>query len=62
MCGWKGVPLGPDKNYKLNAVYLENVWYAFHTILHQSTVIQGGVLFDGLLAELPAILDSQYHK
>ena len=33
----------------------------FHTILHHSTVIQGnsfGVLFNGLLAELPAILDS----
>ena len=53
-------------NYKyqfeiLNAVYLENVWYAIHTILHRSTVIQGnsfGVFFNGLLAELPTILDS----
>ena len=39
----------------------------FHAILHHSTVIQGnsfGVQFNGLLAELPAILDSffnQYH-
>ena len=42
----------------LNTVYLENAWCA---ILHQSIIIQGnsvGVLFDGLLAELPAILDS----
>ena len=32
-----------------------------HTILHHSTVIQGnsfGVQFNGLLAELPTILDS----
>ena len=45
----------------LNAVYLENAQSFFHAILHHSTVIQGnsfGVLFNGLLAELPAILDS----
>ena len=45
----------------LNAVYLENAWCLVYEILHQSIVIQGnsvGVLFDGLLAELPAILDS----
>ena len=45
----------------LNAVYLENAQSFFHAILHHSTVIQGNsfsVLFNGLLAELPAILDS----
>ena len=45
----------------LNAVYLENAQSFFHAILHHSTVIQGnsfGVLFNGLLAELPTILDS----
>ena len=45
----------------LSAVYLENAQSFFHAILHHSTVIQGnsfGVLFNGLLAELPAILDS----
>ena len=45
----------------LNAVYLENAQRVFHTILHQSIVMQGnlfGILFIGLLAELPAILDS----
>ena len=45
----------------LNTVYLENAWCLAYEILHQSIVIQGnsvGVLFDGLLAELPAILDS----
>ena len=52
----------------LNTVYLENAWCLVYEILHQSIVIQGnsvGILFDGLLAELPAILDSffhQYHK
>ena len=52
----------------LNTVYLENTWCLVYEILHQSIVIQGnsvGILFDGLLAELPAILDSffhQYHK
>ena len=53
----------------LNAVYLENAQSFFHAILHHSTVIQGNsfsVLFNGLLAELPAILDSfftsSYHK
>ena len=42
----------------LNTVYLENLVYA---ILHQSIVIQGNsvdLLFNGLPAELPAILDS----
>ena len=45
----------------LNTVYLENAWCLIYEILHQSIVIQGnsvGVLLDGLLAELPAILDS----
>ena len=52
----------------LNTVYLENSWCLVYEILHQSIVMQGnsvGVLFDGLLAELLAILDSffhQYHK
>ena len=34
---------------------------SMHAIIHHSTVIQGnsfGVLFNGLLAELPTILDS----
>ena len=52
-------------NYKyrfeiLKAVYLQNAWCIFYAIL-QSIVIQGnsiGVLSSGLLAELPAILDS----
>ena len=42
-------------------MYLENAWCLVYEILHQSIVIQGnsvGVLFDGLLAELPTILDS----
>ena len=41
---------------------LENAQRVFHAILHQSTVKQCkvifGILFIGLLAELPAILDS----
>ena len=39
-------------------MYLENAWCLVYEILH---LIQGnsvGVLLDGLLAELPAILDS----
>ena len=42
-------------------MYLENAWCFFHAILHQFIVIQGnsvGVLFNGLQAELLAILDS----
>ena len=42
-------------------MYLENAQSFFHAILHHSTVIQGnlfGVQVNGLLAELPAILDS----
>ena len=52
----------------LVTVYLKNAWCLVYEILHQSIVMQGnsaGALFDGLLAELPAILDSffhQYHK
>ena len=45
----------------LNAVYLENAQSFFHAILQHSTVIQGNsfsVLFNGLLAEFPASLDS----
>ena len=38
----------------LNIVYLENPWCLVFTSLHQSIVIQ----FRGMLAELPAILDS----
>ena len=44
----------------LNTVYLENARCLVYEILHRSIVILGnsfGVLFDGLLAELPAILD-----
>ena len=44
----------------LNTVYLENAWCLVYEILHQSIAIQDnlvGVLLDGLLAELPAILD-----
>ena len=42
-------------------MYLKNAWCLNYETLHQSIVIQGnsvGVLFDGLLAELPTILDS----
>ena len=42
-------------------MYLENAWCLVYEILYQSIVIQGNsvcVLFNGLLAELPAILDS----
>ena len=54
----------------LKAVYLQNGWCVLYAILRQSIVTQGnsvGVLSSGLLAELPAILDSflpivQYHK
>ena len=52
----------------LITVYLDNAWCLVYQLLHQSIVIQGnsaGALFDGLLAELPALLDSffhQYHK
>ena len=52
----------------LFTVYLENEWCLVYGLLHQSIVVQGnsaGALFVGLLAELPAILDSffhQYHK
>ena len=45
----------------LNAVYLDNAQLVFHEILHQSTAMQGnlfGILFIGLLDELPNILDS----
>ena len=45
----------------LITVYLKNVWCLVYQLLHQSIVMQGnsaGALFDGLLAELPAILDS----
>ena len=41
-------------------VLLENEWCLVYEILHQFIVIQGnsaGALFDGLLAELPAVLD-----
>ena len=43
----------------LITVYLDNAWCLVYQLLHQS--IQGnsaGALFDGLLTELPAILDS----
>ena len=49
----------------LNAVYLENAQRVFHAILHRSTVMQGNsfdILFIGLLAELPAILDSFFNN
>ena len=45
----------------LITVYLDNAWCLVYQLLHQSIVIQGnsaGALFDGLLAELPAYLDS----
>ena len=41
-------------------MYLENAWCLVYEILHQFIVILGnsfGVLFNSLLAELPAILD-----
>ena len=46
-------------------MYLENAQRVFHAILHHSTVIQGslfGILFIGLLADLPAILDSFFNN
>ena len=45
----------------LNTVHLENAWFFVYEILHQSIVMHGnsvGILFNGLLAELPGILDS----
>ena len=45
----------------LITVYLNNAWCLVYQLPHQSIVIQGnsaGALFDGLIAELPAILDS----
>ena len=45
----------------LITVYLENAWCLIYEILCQSIVIQGNsadALFNGLLAELPTILDS----
>ena len=42
-------------------MYLKNAWCLIYKILHQSVVIQGNsadALFNGLLAELPAFLDS----
>ena len=45
----------------LITVYLENAWCLEYEFLHQSIVIQGnsaGALFNGLLGELPAFLDS----
>ena len=42
-----------------------NYYSLVHTILHQSMVIQDnsvGVLFNGLLAKLPARLDSSFHQ
>ena len=49
----------------LITVYLDNAWCLVYQLLHQSIVIQGnsaGALFDCLLAELPAILDSSFHQ
>ena len=52
----------------MNAVYLHKGWSCVYTILHVYIAIQGvpvGTVFNGLLAEIPAILDSffhQYHK
>ena len=46
-------------------MYLENAQRVFHAILHHSTVMQGslfGILFIGLLADLPAILDSFFNN
>ena len=45
----------------LITVYLDNAWCLVYQLLHRSIVMQGnsaGALFDSLLAELPAILDS----
>ena len=49
----------------LITVYLKNAWCLVYELLHQSIVIPGnsaGALFDGLLAEMPAILDSFFHQ
>ena len=46
-------------------MYLENAQRVFHAILQYSTVMQGslfGILFIGLLADLPAILDSFFNN
>ena len=46
-------------------MYLENAQRVFHAILHHSIVMQGslfGILFIGLLADLPAILDSFFNN
>ena len=46
-------------------MYLENAQRVFHAILYHSTVMQGslfGILFIGLLADLPAILDSFFNN
>ena len=51
----------PKYSHILFTVYLENEWCLVYGLLHQSIVVQGnsaGALFVGLLAELPAILDS----
>ena len=55
--------INTEKSYFkiLITVYLENVWCLAYGILYQSIVKQGnsaGALFDGLLPELPTILDS----
>ena len=45
----------------LITVHLDNAWCLVYQLLRQSIVIQGNsvsALFDGMLAELPAILDS----
>ena len=46
-------------------MYLENAQRVFHAIPHHSTVMQGslfGILFIGLLADLPTILDSFFNN
>ena len=45
----------------LNTMYFENAWCLVYAILHLYIVLQDnsiGILFNGLLDELPAILDS----
>ena len=52
---------GKSRFEVLITVKLDNAWCLVYQILHQSIVIQGNsadALFDGLLADLPAILDS----
>ena len=56
----RGAIINTEKS-RFEILYLQNAWCLIYEILYPSIVIQGnlaGALFNGLLAELPAILDS----